>query len=138
MKLEKRQPAVILVKCLASPLEGPRAHADKRPHTCQLIVCPFSFTVLTPHAHPSVTNLGQVHTGDQVSLLSWLSLAASIQQSSAPGQGPPGPSARTRPPPSYKSVRRPLRFAGNVGVFNEDSDTSVICTGEQTSLCGTK
>lgn len=37
MKLEQRQPALILVKCLASPLEGPRAHADKRPHTCQLI-----------------------------------------------------------------------------------------------------
>lgn len=44
----------------------------------------------------------------------------------------------SRDPPSYKSARRPLRFAGNVGVFNEDSDTGVICTGEQASLCGTK
>lgn len=135
MKLEQRQPAVILVKCLASPLEGPRAHADKRPHTCQLIE---HFQFHNPHSTCTSTcdkPRAGAHWGSSQSL----ELAQPSSQHPTvicTRSGTSRPISRDLP--SYESARRPLRFAGNVGVFNEASDTGVICTAEQASLCGTK
>lgn len=110
-KLEQKQIMATLLQCSASPLDGPKAHANKRLYTCQLAV------TIWPH-NPHHT-LARVCNGDQVSPLLWLSLAVSIQQSSAPV----GDILAHQQDVTYEGDGR---FTENVQVSNENNGPGVV------------